>query len=78
MQKPADGRKRVVIESVEPEIDAGRFAIKRIVGDTVTVEADVFADGHDHIAARLLFRFSEIPEWTAVPMQPLGNDRWRA
>jgi len=78
MQKPADGRKRVVIESVEPEIDAGRFAIKRISGDTVTVEADIFADGHDRIAARLLFRFSEIPEWTAVPMQSLGNDRWRA
>ena len=78
MQKPADGRKRVVIESVEPEIDAGRFAIKRISGDTVPVEADIFADGHDHISARLLFRFSEIPDWTAVPMQPLANDRWRA
>lgn len=78
MQKPEDGRKRVVVESVEPEIDAGRFAIKRIVGDTVQVEADVFADGHDHVASRLLFRFHELPGWTAVPMQPLGNDRWRA
>lgn len=78
MQKPADGRKRVVIESVEPEIDAGRFAIKRILGDSVVVEADVFADGHDHVAARLLFRYHKIAEWTAVPMTPLGNDRWRA
>ncbi|MGB7134216.1 MAG: alpha-1,4-glucan--maltose-1-phosphate maltosyltransferase [Acidobacteriaceae bacterium] len=78
MQKPADGRKRVVIESVRPEIDAGRFPIKRIIGDSVQVEADVFADGHDHVAARLLFRFREIPSWTAVPMRPLGNDRWRA
>jgi starch synthase (maltosyl-transferring) len=78
MQKPADGRKRVVIESVEPEIDAGHFAIKRITGDSVEVEADIFADGHDHIAARLLFRYSQIPQWTAVPMEPLGNDRWRA
>jgi starch synthase (maltosyl-transferring) len=78
MQKPADGRKRVVIESVEPEIDAGRFPIKRIAGDTVEVEADVFADGHDHVAARLLFRFHEIPSWTMLPMQALGNDRWRA
>jgi starch synthase (maltosyl-transferring) len=77
MQKPADGRKRVVIEGVEPEIDAGRFPIKRIVGDSVAVEADIFADGHDHVAARLLFRFHEIPAWTAVPMQALGNDRWR-
>ncbi len=78
MQKPADGRKRVVIESLEPEIDAGLFPIKRIIGDSVQVEADIFADGHDHIAARLLFRFEEIPAWTAVPMRPLGNDRWRA
>jgi starch synthase (maltosyl-transferring) len=78
MQKPADGRKRVVIESVEPEIDAGRFAIKRIIGDPVEVEADVFADGHDHVAARLLFRFCEVAGWTMVPMLPLGNDRWRA
>jgi starch synthase (maltosyl-transferring) len=77
MQKPADGRKRVVIEGVEPEIDAGRFPIKRIVGDSVVVEADIFADGHDHVAARLLFRFDEIPTWSAVPMQALGNDRWR-
>jgi starch synthase (maltosyl-transferring) len=78
MQKPADGRKRVVIESVQPEIDGGRFAIKRILGDSVEVEADIFADGHDHVAARLLFRFQEIPGWTAVPLRALGNDRWRA
>lgn len=78
MPKPADGRKRVVVESVQPEIDAGRFPVKRIVGDTVRAEADVFADGHDHVAARLLFRYCDVPQWTAVPMQPLGNDRWRA
>ncbi|MGA8530174.1 MAG: maltotransferase domain-containing protein, partial [Acidobacteriaceae bacterium] len=66
-----------MVESVEPEIDAGRFAIKRIVGDNVRVEADVFADGHDHVAARLLFRYHELAEWSALPMQPLGNDRWR-
>lgn len=77
MQKPADGRKRVVIESVEPEIDAGRFPVKRIIGDSIEVEADVFADGHDHVDARLLFRFHETPTWSAVPMRPLGNDRWR-
>ena len=76
--KPVDGRKRVVIERVEPEIDAGRFAIKRIAGDQVQVEADIFADGHDHVTARLLFRYKQIPNWTAVPMEPLGNDRWRA
>jgi len=78
MHKPADGRKRVVIESVDPEIDAGLFAIKRIVDDQVQVEADVFADGHDRVAARLLYRYYKVPNWTMAPMQPLGNDRWRA
>src|ERR1035438_8681314 len=77
MQKPADGRKRVVIESVEPEIDVGRYPIKRIVGDSVEVEVDVFADGHDHVAARLLFRSEETSTWTIVSMRPVGNDRWR-
>jgi alpha-1,4-glucan:maltose-1-phosphate maltosyltransferase-like protein len=45
-QQAADGRRRVVIEQVSPEIDCGRFAIKRVIGETVVVEADVFADGH--------------------------------
>jgi starch synthase (maltosyl-transferring) len=66
-----------VIESVEPEIDVGRYPIKRIVGDSVEVEVDVFADGHDHVAARLLFRSEETSTWTIVPMRPVGNDRWR-
>jgi starch synthase (maltosyl-transferring) len=77
MSKPADGRRRVVIESVKPEIDCGRFPIKRIVGDTVVVEADVFGDGHDHVSASLLFRRDRDRKWQARPMVPLGNDRWR-
>jgi starch synthase (maltosyl-transferring) len=78
MPKPKDGKKRVVIEGVEPEIDAGRYAIKRIEGDTVPVEADVFADGHDRVMAWLLFRREDAQEWQQVKMVPLGNDRWRA
>src|SRR5215471_3897595 len=53
---PPDGRKRVAIEAVSPEIDAGRFPAKRVPGESVTVEADVFADGHDAVAAAVLFR----------------------
>ena len=59
MTKPADGRKRVVIEGVDPEIDAGRFPIKRIIGDAVQVEADVFGDGHDHVICYLQFRHED-------------------
>ncbi len=54
MAKPNEGRSRVVIQNVEPELDCGRFPIKRIVDDTVSVQADVFGDGHDEVRARLL------------------------
>ena len=78
MTKPVDGRKRVVIDSVDPEIDAGRFPIKRIVGDAVQVEADVFGDGHDRVMCDLLFRHESEAQPHRVKMEPLGNDRWRA
>ena len=74
---PPDGRKRVVIEAVTPEIDGGRFPARRVVGETVTVEAGVFGDGHDALAAALLFRHERSRQWTTVPMTALVNDRWR-
>ncbi|MCL4854035.1 MAG: DUF3416 domain-containing protein, partial [Bryobacteraceae bacterium] len=73
-----DGRKRVVIEGVSPEIDAGRFPVKRTVGESVTIEADIFTDGHDALAAVLLYRKEEDETWTEVPMSFLLNDRWSA
>ncbi|MBT9329497.1 alpha-1,4-glucan--maltose-1-phosphate maltosyltransferase [Acidipila sp. 4G-K13] len=72
-----DGRKRVVIEAVTPQIDSGLFPIKRTVGETVSVEADVFADGHDHVAAQLLWRPAQETVWQRLEMVSLGNDRWR-
>src|SRR5690348_8836026 len=73
-----NGRARVVIENLEPRIDAGRFPAKRVVGDNVVVEADVFADGHDAIAVRLDFCFSGDNAWQSVAMQSVVNDRWTA
>ena len=72
-----EGRKRVIIEGVSPEIDGGAFPCKRTVGEKVTVEADIFTDGHDLLSCVLLFRKEEDPTWEAVPMAPLVNDRWR-
>ena len=72
-----DGRARAVIEGVAPAIDAGRFPIKRVVGDAVEVEADCFADGHDTLACRLRWRRDDEAEWQEAPMAALGNDRWR-
>jgi starch synthase (maltosyl-transferring) len=70
-------RIRAVIEGVKPQIDGGRFPIKRIVGDRVIVEADIFTDGHDALAARLLYRAQGDADWHEAPMEPLVNDRWR-
>lgn len=77
MSLPQAGRQRVVIENITPEIDGGRFPIKRTVGDIVTVQADVFADGHDEIAVLLLYRNAGENEWSRVQMRALGNDRWQ-
>jgi starch synthase (maltosyl-transferring) len=67
---------RVVIERVEPELDGGRHAIKRVVGDVVAVEADIFCDGHDKIAAAIKYRPQEERDWREAPMTFLDNDRW--
>ena len=73
---PIDGRQRVIVTRVLPEIDCGRFAIKRVVGETVIVDADVFADGHDLVACRILYS-QDGHELQSSSMKPLGNDRWR-
>ena len=72
-----EGRQRVLIERVAPEVDCGRFPIKRIIGENVTVEADIFVDGQDVLSAVLLHRKENEPQWSEVPMEPLVNDRWR-
>lgn len=73
-----EGQKRVVIEGVKPEVDGGRFAVKRTVGEWVVVEADIFCDGHDMITAVLHYKKEEDDHWTEVEMEALVNDRWRA
>jgi starch synthase (maltosyl-transferring) len=73
-----DGRQRVIIEGITPQIDGGRFPAKRTIGDQVRVEADIFTDGHDSIAASLLAHREGSNEWTEIPMRPLVNDRWAA
>ncbi|SEI90568.1 alpha-1,4-glucan--maltose-1-phosphate maltosyltransferase [Frateuria terrea] len=68
---------RIAIEAVTPCVDDGRFAIKRVVGDVVTVEADVFMDGHDKLAVALRWRALDEKQWHELRMEPLGNDRYR-
>ena len=59
-----------------PDVDHGRFPAKRVIGEFVTVEADIFADGHDTLAAVLRYKKKEADDWTESPMTPLVNDRW--
>ena len=69
---------RLAIEKITPSVDEGRFVVKRVVGETVRVEADIFGDGHDPLAAVLLWRPADEDEWQEVRMQLFENDRWRA
>jgi starch synthase (maltosyl-transferring) len=69
---------RAIVESVRPEVDCGRFPVKRVVGERVLVEADVFADGHDAVQAELLYKHEKEKAWTAIPMAFHGNDHWSA
>ena len=70
---------RVIVEHVRPEIDGGRFPIKRTPGEPVVVTADVFADGHDLLAGVLKYRIAgREAEWTEVELSPLDNDAWTA
>ena len=69
---------RIRIEQVIPSIDNGALPAKGIVGQSIVVEADIYMDGHDQLAARLIWRGPGTLEEQSVPMVPLGNDRWRA
>ncbi|MEX2241918.1 MAG: alpha-1,4-glucan--maltose-1-phosphate maltosyltransferase [Burkholderiales bacterium] len=73
-----DGRVRAVVDAVRPAVDGGRFAVKRVAGEPLEVEAHCFADGHDVLRAMLAWRGEDAPEWQEIEMQPLGNDVWRA
>lgn len=66
------------IEDIYPSVDGGRFAVKRVVGEPVDVWADIFRDGHDVIAAALIWRREQDAEWQRVPMRLDSNDRWTA
>lgn len=74
---PGTGQSRAIIEGVRPEIDGGRYAIKRVAGERVMVEADIFSDGHDIISAVALYKKSTDSRWSEAPMEQFAVDRWR-
>nr|WP_229779266.1 alpha-1,4-glucan--maltose-1-phosphate maltosyltransferase [Pseudomonas matsuisoli] len=69
---------RIAIESVTPALDEGRFAVKTGIGQRVDVSCRIFADGHDQLAASLLWRAADDGDWQRVKLVPMGNDFWSA
>ncbi len=77
LEEPRLVLRRVVIESLEPEIDGGKYPIKRTLGERVLVEADIHADGHDVLSAVVLYRPDRESACREAVMRPLVNDRWQ-
>ena len=71
-------QKRVVIDYVYPKINNGDFYIKRVVGEIVAVDANVLGDGHDIIAASVLYKHESEKKWSEARMTLIGNDEWKA
>jgi len=76
MAEKIDGSRKIVIEQVRPELNCGRYPIKREVGDVVEVRADIFKEGHDAIAAAVRFRGEKDDVWREARMRFVDNDRW--
>jgi starch synthase (maltosyl-transferring) len=76
MSQTIDAKRYIVIEDVHPELDCGRYAVKREVGDRLEVWADIFKEGHDAIAAAVRYRTEKETEWRETRMRFVDNDRW--
>jgi starch synthase (maltosyl-transferring) len=73
------GLQHITIECVSPEVDGGRYAAKRVVGDSVQIAADIFRDGHDQLAGRVIFRSPSDAAWRQMPLAfDYNADRWSA
>ncbi|MDB5393508.1 MAG: glgE [Rhodospirillales bacterium] len=68
---------RVVVGEITPAVDQGKYPVKRVIGDWLIIEADIFTDGHEQIAGEILFKADDEEDWSRLQMKPLENDRWR-
>ena len=74
----SDGRKRVIITNVSPEIEGGQFPAKGAIHESLIISADIFGDGHDEVAAAVLIRHTSSGQWKEIPMKFVINDHWQA
>ncbi len=70
------GQQRVIIENIRPQVDCGRFPVKRVINDYIKIEADIFCDGHDALSAEVVYRYKDEPEWSRMEMEYVINDKW--
>src|SRR6188768_3658982 len=73
-----NGKVRVIIENIQPQVDGGLYPAKRTIGEHVDVTADIFGDGHDHIRAQVLYKKKDAAAWKIIEMKPSFNDAWLA
>jgi len=71
-------QRRVVIDYISPQINGGDFFIKRVLNEIVNVDAHVLVDGHDVIAASVLYKHENDKQWNEVRMHEVENDEWKA
>jgi starch synthase (maltosyl-transferring) len=74
----AEARPRAIVDAVLPAVDCGRFAVKRVVGEPLLVEAHCFADGHDRVRAVLRWRREGDKAARETEMRQRSNDEWFA
>ena len=77
-KKPENAPPPTVIEDIKPQVDGGRFAVKRVIGEDVVVTAACYAHGHERVACAARYRGPGDKEWREAPMESLGNDLWSA
>lgn len=73
-----NGRKRVIITNLQPQVEAGAFPAKAIIHKPVSITASIFADGHDEVAASILYKHERDRQWKEVPLHLINNDHWEA
>jgi starch synthase (maltosyl-transferring) len=76
LPKTAAPPARIQIQNVTPQVNCGRYPVKRTVGDRVEVTATVFRDGHEQLGAAVRYKLAGSTRWQEVPLEPLGNDLW--
>jgi starch synthase (maltosyl-transferring) len=76
LPKTNDPPARIQIQKITPQIDGGRYAVKRTLGDRVDVSARIFRDGHEILGAAVRYKAAGTSRWKESPLTPVGNDEW--